>query len=224
MNDVKHRLCYLSLDFDAELALTRFKGKKNTIKREFVLPDFVNTFEGRIRDPNAPAAEAAATAAAAAAAAAPAAAPDASKKKATVAAAEEQALTLSNERICVPELLFTPSDLGMEQAGVAECGAAVDACPTCARRSTRTSRHRRLHPLPQPRGAPPPRAHALAPTDYAIGAAGAAAAASAWRGGSLFAASEGFAAQTVTREQYREGGHSLCRRKFLGDTEGGVTL
>ena len=81
MNDVKHRLCYLSLDFDAELALTRFKGKKNTIKREFVLPDFVNTFEGRIRDPNAPAAEAAATAAAAAAAAAPAAAPDASKKK-----------------------------------------------------------------------------------------------------------------------------------------------
>ena len=50
------------------------------------------------------------------------------------------------------------------------------------------------------------------------------AALSAWRGGSLFAASEGFAAQTVTREQYREGGHSLCRRKFLGDTEGGVTL
>ena len=47
MNDVKHRLCYLSLDFDAELALTRFKGKKNTIKREFVLPDFVNTFHGR---------------------------------------------------------------------------------------------------------------------------------------------------------------------------------
>ena len=64
MNDVKHRLCYLSLDFDAELALTRFKGKKNTIKREFVLPDFVNTFEGRIRYPSAPAADAAAAAAA----------------------------------------------------------------------------------------------------------------------------------------------------------------
>ena len=44
MNDVKHRLCYLSLDFDAELALTRFKGKKNTIKREFVLPDFILSF------------------------------------------------------------------------------------------------------------------------------------------------------------------------------------
>ena len=151
MNDVKHRLCYLSLDFDAELALTRFKGKKNTIKREFVLPDFVNTFEGRIRDPNAPAAEAAATAAAAAAAAAPAAAPDASKKKATVAAAEEQALTLSNERICVPELLFTPSDLGMEQAGVAECVVqAVDACPPDLRESLYANNILRLTPDPNP--------------------------------------------------------------------------
>ena len=66
---------------------------------------------------------------------------------------------------------------------------------------------------------------ALAPTDYAIGVKAAPQPLlSAWRGGSLFAASEGFAAQTVTREQYREGGHSLCRRKFLGDTEGGVTL
>ena len=26
MNDVKHRLCYLSLDFDAELALTQSAG------------------------------------------------------------------------------------------------------------------------------------------------------------------------------------------------------
>ena len=55
---------------------------------------------------------------------------------------------------------------------------------------------------------------ALVPTDYAIGVKACPL---------LFAASEGFAAQTVTREQYREGGHSLCRR-FLGDTEGGVTL
>ena len=30
MNDVKERLCHVSLDFEADLALTRFKGKKNT--------------------------------------------------------------------------------------------------------------------------------------------------------------------------------------------------
>ena len=55
MNDVKERLCYVSLDFENELALTRFKGKKNTLRREFVMPDYVNHFRGRIRDPNDPA-------------------------------------------------------------------------------------------------------------------------------------------------------------------------
>jgi len=53
INDVKERLCYVSLDFGNELALTRFKGKKNTLRREFVLPDYVSHFRGRIRDPNA---------------------------------------------------------------------------------------------------------------------------------------------------------------------------
>ena len=56
INDVKERLCYVSMDFMSELALTRFKGKKNTIKREFILPDGVNHTRGRIRDPNEPAA------------------------------------------------------------------------------------------------------------------------------------------------------------------------
>ena len=37
-----------------ELALTRFKGKKNPLRREFIMPDYVNHFRGRIRDPNEP--------------------------------------------------------------------------------------------------------------------------------------------------------------------------
>ena len=50
----------MSLDFEAELALTRFKGKKNTLRREFIMPDYVNHFSGRIRDPNDPESAAAA--------------------------------------------------------------------------------------------------------------------------------------------------------------------
>ena len=34
INDVKERLCYVSLDFDAELALTRYKGVKNTLRAQ----------------------------------------------------------------------------------------------------------------------------------------------------------------------------------------------
>ena len=36
----------------------------------------------------------------------------------------------------------------------------------------------------------------------------------AWKGGSLFANSDAYASQVVTREQYREEGHSVCRRRF----------
>ena len=143
-----------------------------------------------------------------------------------VAAAEEQALTLERADLRA-RLLFTPSDLGMEQAGVAECVVqAVDACVPDLREALSNivvTGGSTLFPNFEERLRRELRA--LAPTDYAIGVKAAPQPLlSAWRGGSLFAASEGFAAQTVTREQYREGGHSLCRRKFLGDTEGGVTL
>ena len=156
INDIKERLCYVSLDFGAELALTRFKGKKNTLRREFVLPDYVTHHRGRIRDPNAePAATDAAPAAAAAAPVPPprdAAAPPSKKKVAREGpAVTEQVLSLANERICVPELLFTPSDIGVEQAGLAECVVqAVDACPPDLRESLYANNIRRLTPNPNP--------------------------------------------------------------------------
>ncbi|KAF8980560.1 Actin- protein 6 [Entomortierella lignicola] len=42
---------------------------------------------------------------------------------------EEQVLTMNNERFTVPEILFNPSDIGMEQAGIPE--AVVDAVSAC---------------------------------------------------------------------------------------------
>ena len=51
VNDLKERLCHVSLDFEADIALSRFKGRKNALKREFMLPDFFNSFRGTIRDP-----------------------------------------------------------------------------------------------------------------------------------------------------------------------------
>ena len=44
----------VSLDFTKELALTRFKGKKNTLRRDFVMPDYVKRSYGEIRNPNEP--------------------------------------------------------------------------------------------------------------------------------------------------------------------------
>ena len=57
---------------------------------------------------------------------------------------------------------------------------------------------------------------ALVPSDYEIGITAAASPInSVWRGGSIFASTEGFATQTVTRAEYHEHGHALCRRRFL---------
>lgn len=43
---------------------------------------------------------------------------------------DEQVLVMNNERIAIPEMLFHPSDYGLDQAGVAEIiFQAVEACP-----------------------------------------------------------------------------------------------
>ena len=57
---------------------------------------------------------------------------------------------------------------------------------------------------------------ALVPTDCEIGVTAAADPLNAaWRGGSIFASADSFPAQMVTRAEYQEHGHSLCRRRFL---------
>ena len=55
----------------------------------------------------------------------------------------------------------------------------------------------------------------LVPTEYAINVSAAKAPLlSAWHGGSSFAASEEYASQVVTKREYQEHGHALCRQRF----------
>jgi len=131
----------------------------------------------------------------------------------------EQVLTLSNERICVPELLFRPSDIGVEQAGLAECVVqAVDACTADLRESlyaniVLTGGSTRFPNFSERLQR---ELRALVPADYEVGVTAAADPLNAaWRGGSIFASADSFPAQTVTRAEYHEHGHSLCRRRFL---------
>lgn len=101
INAVKERLCYVSLSYQDELDMT--KDKHNTIKRDYALPDFSRGATdplGHVLSPN------------------------------EELDGTEQVLRMNNERISVPEILFNPSDVGMEQAGVGELiFQAVQACP-----------------------------------------------------------------------------------------------
>ncbi len=157
----------------------------------------------QIRDPNAPAA-------------APASSDGPPKKKANTG--DEQVLSLSNERISVPELLFHPSDIGIDQPGVPEVVTqAVETCVPDMREalysnivlvggSTR---------FPNFATRLETELRSLIPADAKLGVSTySSPTLAAWRGGSLFAASDGFDSQCVTRQQYHDGGHAYCRKKF----------
>jgi actin-related protein 6 len=131
----------------------------------------------------------------------------------------QQMLPLNHERIRVPELLFSPTDVGMRQTGVV--GAIVQsvlASPLAMRGSLLNStlivggstlfpnfRRRLLRDL-----------RTCCPTEFPVQVhVPDDAVLAAWRGGSSLAAQAQFE-QTlvVTKAEYEEHGHEICRNKF----------
>lgn len=211
INDVKEKLCFVSPDFGADMERCRSRKRKvNTVRREFVLPNGSTITEGYVRDPHGggprrrvkgePGTGGAPM---------PAAAPD----------ADEQVLTMNNERVSVPEILFHPTDIGLAQAGVAEAvHQAVQACPervrgllyenvlaaggTCALPGFYERVYRDVR--------------ALAPSvhDVYVYHDADQPALSAWRGGSALASSPAYAEQScVSRAEYAEGGYGAVLRR-----------
>ena len=107
-NEMKEAVCYVSVDFKGDLEKT-WKGTRGErrkdylsgagIAKDYVLPDSHTTFHGVVREYE-PGGDSSRT------------------RKAAVST--EDVLTLRNERFVVPELLFSPSDIGMRQPGLAD--------------------------------------------------------------------------------------------------------
>jgi len=96
VNDIKHQLCFVSTDFEADLAISKLKkAGQNTLRREYFLPDFLTTFQGHVRDP-------------------------ALSVMQVPVDGEQPFVPLSNERFSIPEMLFRPADVGISQCGLAE--------------------------------------------------------------------------------------------------------
>ncbi|PHH64478.1 hypothetical protein CDD81_4553 [Ophiocordyceps australis] len=110
VNEMKEAACFVSADFKADLEKT-WKGTRGqrrdkslagaAIAKDYVLPDFHTRSRGQLRDHDAERHSRA-------------------HKLAATITAEEDVLTLRNERFAVPELLFTPSDVGIHQPGIAD--------------------------------------------------------------------------------------------------------
>jgi len=89
MNHVKETCCYVSTHFGKDLDICRQDPKGNSIVQEYILPDFSTNRQGRIRQPN------------------------------DIIAETDQILVMNNERFSVPEILFRPDDIGLDQSGLA---------------------------------------------------------------------------------------------------------
>mmetsp|Transcript_22793 Transcript_22793/g.57969 ORF Transcript_22793/g.57969 Transcript_22793/m.57969 type:complete len:468 (-) Transcript_22793:233-1636(-) len=232
---VKDALCFVSQDVRADLKLAALPGLRSPHRREFVLPDGVENFRGYVRELRAPGGPPAGQAApgqpnpAVPSAAGPGPAGGAGDDGAQGAlkrpgpAVQEQVLVLNNERFMVPEVLFNPSDIGLEQAGIAE--TVVQAV---------SSLHPALHALMYTNviltgglaGCPgfsqrfTSELRPLVSDDYALGVQTPPdPALCAWEGMSAFGASPAYRQVAMTRAQYEETGGYAGR--YQGGAWGG---
>ena len=117
INHVKETCCYVSQNFKEELEICKYVAyqsptrhapnsshrsdpHRDPIIREYILPDFSTNRQGRIKQPN------------------------------EVLGGASQILHMNNERFTVPEILFRPDDIGMEQSGIpATIAASISLLP-----------------------------------------------------------------------------------------------
>ncbi|EAA11637.4 AGAP005857-PA [Anopheles gambiae str. PEST] len=104
INQVKEDSCFVSQNFNEDMRIARKRIPDNTILREYVLPDYTQIRRGFLRKPN-------------------------ESGGAGDGGEELQTVRLGNERFVIPEILFHPSDVGIQQMGVPE--AIVDAINLC---------------------------------------------------------------------------------------------
>ena len=90
INQVKEDACYVACDFVSEMEESHKKGASK-IKCEYVLPNFSTRRRGYVKN-----------------------------DLATKNSGDEQSLVLNNERFAIPEVLFSPSNIGIQQMGLAE--------------------------------------------------------------------------------------------------------
>jgi len=191
MNGCKEDCCYITQDWDHDVSLAKQKGKANTIARDYVLPDFTAIRRGFMKNME-----------------------DSTGKPEE----GEQLIRMNNERFMVPEVLFHPSDIGINQMGIPEAivecvsGCEEAAQPWLYKNIVLTGGcamfsgfKERLHN--EVRKLAPGDMEVVIrevdnPVDYA------------WRGGASLAKDIEFGGMCVTKQEYMENGFQACQQRF----------
>ncbi|CAJ0851012.1 18171_t:CDS:10 [Entrophospora sp. SA101] len=191
---VKETCCYVSKDFLGDLEICRKSTRNNSIVQEYVLPDYSKNPKGYVRERKA------------------------SGRRNNYS--DEQVLYMNNERFTVPEILFNPSDIGMDQAGIPEAivasinsispdtqGLFYENVLLVGGNSLFSGYKERIEKD----------LRVLAPSDYEIKIGIPDNPITyAWHGGSKFAKTNEFKDMSVTKSEYDEHGSNICLKKFDG--------
>lgn len=169
--------------------LATTRRPNNPMVREFVLPNGSTRLRGFVKAVGAPA-----------------------------ASEDEQCLTMGNERISVPEVMFNPSDIGLEQAGLAE---AIVQAVNEAHPMLRGAMYGNVvltggsSQFPNFRERVQKELRELAPAELPVRVTSAAnPITAAWHGASQFAQSKEYEGNTVTLAEYKERGSTACQHRF----------
>uniref|UniRef100_A0A1I7UQX3 Actin-related protein n=1 Tax=Caenorhabditis tropicalis TaxID=1561998 RepID=A0A1I7UQX3_9PELO len=90
INECKEDVCFVTMDFDRSMEEIKKRFGEKTIAKRYLMPDFQSSFRGQVQNIQDP------------------------------QPADIPSIVLCVERFAVPEILFNPSDIDIDQCGVAE--------------------------------------------------------------------------------------------------------
>lgn len=193
MNQVKEDTCYVSDNFFRDMQFAKLRGAKNTVVRDYVLPDYTHIKRGYVKSATEMLLG--------------------SKKE------NEQVLRMNNERFAVPELLFHPSDIGIQEMGIPEAiSHAINELPTemqphCYMNILLTGGSS-LFPGMKERVFSEVRRLAPFDVDVAVHCPSRPIT-HAWEGGAALSKTDVFLNKMcVTKAEYEDNGKNICREKF----------
>uniref|UniRef100_A0A7M4FQW9 Actin related protein 6 n=1 Tax=Crocodylus porosus TaxID=8502 RepID=A0A7M4FQW9_CROPO len=193
INQVKEDVCYVSQDFYKDMEIAKLKGEENTVMIDYVLPDFSTIKKGFCK-------------------------PREEMILSGKYKTGEQILRLTNERFAVPEILFHPSDIGIQEMGIPEAivysiqNLPEEMQPHFFKNIVLTGGNTLI---PGFRDRVYSEVRCLTPTDYDVSVVLPENPITySWEGGKLISENDDFEDMVVTREDYEEHGHSICEEKF----------
>lgn len=188
INQVKEDACFVSSQFMQDMEISKMKGSENTIVRDYVLPDFQQIRRGYI------------------------------KEQGTAVSSNEQVIRLNNERFAVPEVLFNPSDVSIQEMGIPE---AIVYCIGLVEEDMRPHLFKNIvltggnSLFPGFKDRVEQDVRAMAPLDYDVNVTLPENAITySWNGGKKLSQTDDFSSMCVTKKEYEEHGQSICQERF----------